>query len=565
MGYNTIHETVVTDVLDSIKTGVQWVDGKLKPKSPKIRTAGSIARATSGLTLTFPVICSDTFDLETATMISKAIERKNIALLQMAFSAYNITNATDAISHLSKFHTNMDVDKMNLDKFMDIMESIDEAASTMVLPSEMKMIAEDCKRNCNLTMEPSVNYKSLMEFYQVKRYGQSMIVQEDVPNYTLNNGYNYTDDDMYKHFERTHGFDPADTKYIDTWEKEKHDRDMSDLDFGHSKDLEDIKYQNSKGLEDIRHQNSRDIENIKNQNSRDLEDIKNRHATERDAASRQHSRDMEDIKHQNSKELEDIKNKNATDRDRAKRDFDAAQNDIRNKQSASNDKRQYFATQLLPTDVKKANEMQPSLMIVNFYVNDRDRDLNIAQQVVAGVKSKLYPVTSSDIMNKIITKTVDSDVILKLVKVSTREISFVRDFLLGLDDAKLDALSKSRKGSGSAMFRALERRAIKGKIRKNLKLENSAKAISTIAITVEEAEELKKYNNIDVMNPRIISKFMEKMNLLYFVVVDTTSEAVHIFTDGDSQYESLSFSALERESGDGAYKKVVKLMTSVAN
>lgn len=490
MGYNTIHESVVTDILDSIKDGVKWVDGKLKPKSPKIRTAGSLARATSGLTLTFPVICTDTLDIETATMISKAIERKNISLLQMAFAAYNITNATDAVSHLAKFHTNMDFDKITVDNFVDIMETIDESAPVTTYPSEINLINEDCKRNCNFVMEDSINTHSLLEFSQVNRYSQNMIIHEEVPNIP-----DIDDDQMHSRYYWSH----PDAEYTDKWEDQQFTK-------------------------------------------------------ERDQASRGHDRDMEALK-----------NANQTARDQAKRDFDARQNYTKNRISATDDKRQYLASQLLASDVKKANEMQPSLMIVNFYVNDSDRDLNIAQQIVAGVKSKLYPVASSDIINKVITKVVDADTMLKLVKVSTREISFVKDFLLGLDDAKLDALSKSRKGSGSAMFNALERRAIKGKIRKTLKLDNCAKAISTLVISVEEAEELKKYNNIDVMNPRIIAKFMEKMNLLYFVVVDTTSESINIFTDGDSDYEAYSFSALERESGDGAYKKVVKLMTSITN
>lgn len=490
MGYNTIHESVVTDILDSIKDGVKWVDGKLKPKSPKIRTAGSLARATSGLTLTFPVICTDTLDIETATMISKAIERKNISLLQMAFAAYNITNATDAVSHLAKFHTNMDFDKITVDKFVDIMDTIDESAPVTTYPSEINLINEDCKRNCNFVMEDSINTHSLLEFSQVNRYSQNMIIHEEVPNIP-----DIDDDQMHSRYYWSH----PDAEYTDKWEDQQFTK-------------------------------------------------------ERDQASRGHDRDMEALK-----------NANQTARDQAKRDFDARQNYTKNRISATDDKRQYLASQLLASDVKKANEMQPSLMIVNFYVNDSDRDLNIAQQIVAGVKSKLYPVASSDIINKVITKVVDADTMLKLVKVSTREISFVKDFLLGLDDAKLDALSKSRKGSGSAMFNALERRAIKGKIRKTLKLDNCAKAISTLVISVEEAEELKKYNNIDVMNPRIIAKFMEKMNLLYFVVVDTTSESINIFTDGDSDYEAYSFSALERESGDGAYKKVVKLMTSITN
>ena len=183
---------------------------------------------------------------------------------------------------------------------------------------------------------------------------------------------------------------------------------------------------------------------------------------------------------------------------------------------------------------------------------------------MCGVKSKLYAVDSNDILNKIITKNVDSDVLLKLVKVSTREISFVKDFLLGLDEARLDALSKSRKGSGSRIFKALERRAIKGKIRRSLRMENSAKAISSLVISSEEAEELKKYENIDVYQPRTIVPIMEKLNLLYFVVVDTTSESVNIITDGETEYETYSFTSLERESGDNNYKKIVNLITKVA-
>ena len=493
MGYNTIHESVVTDILDSIKDGVRWVDGKLKPKSPKIRTAGSIARATSGLTLTFPVICTDTLDIETATMISKAIERKNISLLQMAFAAYNITNATDAVSHLAKFHTNMDFDKITVDKFVDIMETIDESAPVTTYPSEINMINEDCKRNCNFVMEDSLNTHSLLEFSQVNRYGHDMIIQEALKRPQI---FDYSKNEL----------------------RDVDDDELSDaMAFTTTKD----------GYKD------------------DL-------ATRKVQAQNYYSSVQDDIRNKNAASKKDADRKYAFDRRKAI-------------SKASDDKRQYLSSQLLASDVKKANEMQPSLMIVNFYVNDSDRDLNIAQQIVAGVKSKLYPVASSDIINKIITKVVDADTMLKLVKVSTREISFVKDFLLGLDDAKLDALSKSRKGSGSAMFNALERRAIKGKIRNTLKLDNCAKAISTLVISVEEAEELKKYNNIDVMNPRIIAKFMEKMNLLYFVVVDTTSESINIFTDGDSDYEAYSFSALERESGDGAYKKVVKLMTSITN
>lgn len=478
MGYNQIHETVVADIFETLRDGIKLVGDTVNPKTAKVRNARSLARATSGLTLAFPVICTNTLPLETATMIAKAIERKNVTMLQMAFSAYNITSDSDAISHISKFHQNLNLGKMDLDSFMDAMESLSE--STTIYPNEATAIREDCKRNLNFVMDDSINETSLLEYSEVHTMGRDSIIQE-APRPKDLNGKPLSDDD-----------------------------------------IEDLAYDDNHG-QGYTKDDMRWYYDQKNKEDKMKIDAKNAETNARKT---------------------DIDNTNAY-------------------RQASQNKVDQFTKQLLPSDVKKANEMQPTMMIVSFYVNEKDRDLNVAQQFVCGVKSKLYAIDSSDIINRIITKHVDSDVLLKLVKVSTREISFVKDFLLGIDDAKLDSLSKSRKGSGAALFKALERRALKGKIRRSLRLENSAKAISTLVISSEEAEELKKYENIDVMNPRTIIPIMEKLNLLYFVVVDNTAEAVNMLTDGETEYETFSFTALERESGDAAYKKAINLITKI--
>lgn len=492
MGFNQIHETVVADIFETIRDGIRLAGDAINPKTAKVRNSKSLARATSGLTLAFPVICTNTLPLETATMISKAIERKNVSMLQMAFSAYNITSDTDAISHLSKFHQNLNLSKMDLDTFMDTMESLGESAH--VYPNEVSAIKEDCRRNLNFVLDDSINPVSLLEYSEVPSYGGigSVVIQE-APRPKNPDGSDKSDEDIEKDAVNVSNDTPLQRAQGKGTEKDQ-DKD------------------NARWYYDQR-------------NKEDKMDL----------------------------------DKERTITDRVK-----ANNDARGKLGqASKDKYDQFTKQLLPSDVKKANEMQPTLMIVNFYVNEKDRDLNVAQQFVCGVKSKLYAIDSADIINKIITKHVDSDILLKLVKVSTREISFVKDFLLGLDDAKIDALSKSRKGSSSALFKALERRALKGKIRRSLRLDNSAKAISALVISSEEANELKKYENIDVLSSRTIIPIMEKLNLLYFIVVDNTSEAVHILTDGETEFESYSFTALERENGDVAYKKAINLITKV--
>ena len=472
MGYNAIHETVVSDIFETIKDGIRIAGDAVNPKTARVRNSRSLARATSGLTLAFPVICTNTLPIETASMVAKAIERKNVTMLQMAFSAYNITNATDAVAHISKFHQNLNLSKMDLDKFMDAMEMLGE--SSYIYPEEMRAIAEDCKRNLDYVLNDSINETSLLEYSEITRYGEKRIIKEA------------KDDNLE--------YDKMAQSDIHHYEKMR----QSDNQFNSKMNQSDRQFKDRQSQQQKFHDDEMDNENIKQ------------------------------------------------------------------RQNAVDSQRQQFTAMLMQSDVKKANEMQPTMMLVNFYVNDRDRDLNVAQQFVCGVKSKLYAVESSDIINKIITKHVDSDILLKLVKVSTREISFVKDFLLGLDEARLDALSKSRKGSASRIFKALERRAIKGKIRRSLRMENSAKAISALVISAEEAEELKKYENIDIYQPRTIVPIMEKLNLLYFVVVDTTAESVNIITDGETEYESYSFTSLERESSDAAYKKVVNLITKVA-
>lgn len=506
MGYNAIHETVVSDIFETIKDGIRIAGDAVNPKTARVRNSRSLARATSGLTLAFPVICTNTLPIETASMVAKAIERKNVTMLQMAFSAYNITNATDAVAHISKFHQNLNLSKMDLDKFMDAMEMLGE--SSYIYPEEMRAIAEDCKRNLDYVLNDSINKTSLLEYSEITRYGQKKVIKEAIQKpqkYGPNGFYDYSDDEI------------------------------------NQSAYDDGPY-NALGKDNARYylnrKDKQDQENNRNRQS---------NAQHRDRIN-QSDRQFKDRQSQQQKFHDDeMDNEN-----------------IKQRQNAVDSQRQQFTAMLMQSDVKKANEMQPTMMLVNFYVNDRDRDLNVAQQFVCGVKSKLYAVESSDIINKIITKHVDSDILLKLVKVSTREISFVKDFLLGLDEARLDALSKSRKGSASRIFKALERRAIKGKIRRSLRMGNSAKAISALVISAEEAEELKKYENIDIYQPRTIVPIMEKLNLLYFVVVDTTAESVNIITDGETEYESYSFTSLERESSDAAYKKVVNLITKVA-
>lgn len=235
---------------------------------------------------------------------------------------------------------------------------------------------------------------------------------------------------------------------------------------------------------------------------------------------------------------------------------------ISNTVKATKDLMDITKNQLIDTDIKKSNELIPTMMIVTFDSVSQDSPIPI--NAIIGVKAKLYGINSDDMINRIKIKNQDKNGFLKLIKATTKEISFVRDFLFAIDRAKLDALSHSKRGSSSKLWKVLERRAIKSRVKRAIGSTNDASAISTMVITQEEVEYLKKTENIDLIKPYVVRPIMESYNLMGVCIVDETLEVANfMFDTGDDLYESISFRHLERESSDNNYKKIINLMTKI--
>ena len=492
MSFEGLHETVIRDIVDTIKDGIDSADSvgfAVKgTSSGRLASATSLSKATEGLVLVFPHLCTESVSLETAMMLTKAIETKAVSLLQIAFSAFNITNSEDAVSFVKQFHTNIGSGKITLDGFMDAMDAATNESGDPFNGIDRRLVKSVLEefRQMECYFEEDLSETSINDFSVVNRYGNYIITEAPRPRTGF--GGRYTD--------RLHMFRYriASEKRRDAYQRER--------------DLKRDKYQR-----------------------------------ERDAAQ-----DRKDDRSYWQKE----------------REIDLKSTDIDNKQFK--DDFDMIKQQLMPSDVKKANDMVPTMMIINFVTTRGDKNATpIRSQAVIGIKAKLYPVTSNDIINKIIVKNADTNVFLKLMRVSTRELNFVKDFLLAIDDAKLSAISCSTKGSDTnKLLKLLERRALKGKIRSKLNMKNAYKAITTLTISKEEADMIKQYNNVDVYNPSTIRKIMETLNIMQFIIADDSEESAYIIMDtGEDMYEKISYTHLERESTDGSYKKAINLMTQV--
>lgn len=218
------------------------------------------------------------------------------------------------------------------------------------------------------------------------------------------------------------------------------------------------------------------------------------------------------------------------------------------------------SNQIYTTDIKKANELMPTMMVVHFTYLKDNGTATVSTSAVIGIKGRLQYVTSEDMLNRIIAKNEDRNGLFNFLKATTGQISFWKDFVFAINKAKIDSISSSGKGSSSPIWKLLEHRAIKSKIRRWTGAVNDASAITTLVITKDEADWLKKEERIDVMRPNVIHSIMNAYNIMAFVVVDEPLEQISfLYDDGSNSYETMSFSHLEREDNND-YKKVISLL-----
>lgn len=467
--YSTLHEGFLKDIFDLlIDDKFTYSNGKnkvgksvdlLNILSFKDRTniennnkfdlaiSKNIAKASKGLTATFPVVVTEAVPLDQAIMVSKVIERKCVEMLQMLFASNQITNAKDAFSYLGKFHNNLDPSldwsSVGVDDVINLSNEVQRESTeydNAMIDEAIQAVIEDCKHNCNYRLEEGINENSIGE-YRVKK--------------------------VFDSYETTH--------------------------------LNEVSY-------DTRQRYQRRPDGRLNFNNPEK---------------------LDTGLSTNDKNVYDMLNKT-----------------------------------IIKSDLEKANEAIPSLIIINFVSNQGKNA--IRNTCVIGVKAIIHYVSSEDMVNKIVLKNSDRRGLFNFIRATTREISFFKDFLFAVDRAKIDALSKVGKGSSSNIWKLLELRANEAKRKKAaFKNDASCSAIATIVVSSEEADLIKKQYRIDIRKPGTLLSIMRGYSFMCGVIVDGTDERTDfIWDDGSNDFETYSFMSLEREQSQSEYKKVINMMMS---
>jgi hypothetical protein len=461
---------------------------------------GSIANYTKNLTMTFPVMCDDSISPETASMISRAIERNIVSMYQMMLAANSI-KGSDGVEIIKKFYKGVDQNS-SID---DIINAADKFANTngigesAIVDAKIREIVDEMvhELKTNQKVFPTNSFsESSLNDYLVSNRGGSTMVMESKKNDNKKN------------------------------DDKKNDPDNNLIYRLRRMDLAMAK------------QNG---ENAKTQ-------------AEREKNAQRHAAQMGKIEAEKKKndqnyEIQKAKNELAEEQEKNRINQQNYQNDV-----SLNVKR------LVDSDVKKANELQPSLLIINYNNVSGDRVIE-QKSFVAGVKTRLIPVESMDIVERLVAKNKSRLSFLNFIRATTGEIHRVSDFLLDIKQAKINAKNAAKHGMAAKMWEVLEKRSTANSYNKLKKHGNDASAITTLVISRETAEYMKKAFKFDIDQPRNAKLIIESYNLFSIVIADEINEVAKFIYDGNSNYEMLAFSFLSKENSDNkAYKQVINLM-----
>lgn len=511
-GREYFHESVVRDIVDVLTSLKDYDEVQFINNTKANRSFKSITSATKDLILTFPVMVSSDIEPDNAIMIAKAHEKKMASLLHILFTAISVENNEDVFDYVKKFHSNMGSMNGTLD---DYVESLDKLASTFgesydqtlkIDKAVLNTVLEDLKES-NYVLPDDTKKSSLESFKIIPGYRtgmNDMIIQEARSN---RNG-----------------------------------------DISFSGEREAAAYISGRGLSLGYDVSKLDTEFPDGSKFPDGT-LSNKYTRSR-LRTAFTTMNYEE-KHNNNNYGGRIAYKSGFANDKEHADY------LKNMVD-------YHEKTILNNEYKKANELQPTMMVVNFIRHSDDHGDNINTAVI-GIKAKIYPVSSADICNRISSKLDDKNVLTNFVRATTNEIAFFRDFLFAIDKAKIDAASYSNKATSNKLWKVLERRSQKSKFRRSLKMYNDATAISTLVLSENDVEYLKKVNDVDILNVGKARKILDAYNFMCICILNQSTEVASILYDtGDDTYEMIPFSGLEREASDNSYKKMVNLLSKVS-
>ena len=562
---NEASSDVTFDQMYDMAKGVANVATGLKKGSKASEYSySSLAKAASKMVAVFPVLASRTVSAETAQMVTKYIEQKMCSLFVLALQQANISTAKSGIEYLRQYHQNLNVGGDNINAIISTMDTwinayeagkINESGSISGVMHDADVdIDVSFLFECDRDLE--ISAKDVAEIMKIMQEQEKIVVYDTKLNPVSINDYvvkEFATGDYHVSVKplsafteaRSNGLRSDYRKHVDSGAMERDDaKQMQDDDDADT----EYAYQNKKRRweeEDRSASRARDT-------AREKEHQEDRATS---AADRQRRIDREDR----------AERERAEDRAEARRDREESRRD-RARRTASEDRARVTSgsnVSLKDFDVKKMNDAIPSVLVVRFYSKlDNGEVSTVPTEFIIAVKSKLIPVTTTEILRRIMNDNKDGKKFLKFMRVITGELS-ASNVIFGFSRMKDDIKSTKRKGAYGEIWNLLANRAEASREAVKHGVRNDFSAITTVLISQNDADELFREENFDISDPKNAYHFMQSYNLIAFAIADDATESLKIMMDdGEKNFEEYAYRMFERETKDGTYKKLINLMAA---
>ena len=506
---SVLNEESIFDTINSVLKTVNSITnrddkGKNNKKSAYY-LGGSISRYAKNLTMSFPVLVDDSLSIETAQMISKANEKNIASMLELLFASMSI-NGTKGMTGkdvVGLFHKN--IDDMSADDYIDYANNVmANYVEACYLPSITDAQVRDIQREmCYQLKQPK------------KSFPISSFSERSLNDYMCRDMYNGTM--VYEHHQVVKE-DGEEDKLLQLNRDKFTYQQQKDMGLTYDKDY-------ALRTQQYRYNRSRD-----------------------DVIDKQKERELNHRKRMDVHQL----HKDAEDKER---------NRMRDMSSDLRDMNSLNQRRVIDSEFKKANELQPTMMIVNFNIlSDDGKSVVDRKSFVAGIKCRMIATSSMDIAERLLATNKTQTSFKNFIRATTGEIKFGRDFIAAVDQQKLDAINDVKKGEAAKLWSTLKKRSVKSNVRSIKRDSNDATSITTLVISQDTANFMKSESNFDVSTPKNAKMIMDRYNFLCLVIADETNEVAKFMYDGNSDFESISYLVLAREAKDKELRKATDLL-----
>lgn len=492
----------------------------------KFNGRGSIAKEASPGVLQFPVIVSTALSLEEVTMISKALEREYVSFISIITSIDSVTDEKSINQYLSRIHQNFNGELFD----MNVRESV--VFSLPLIRSNTKydpIISENVIEGLLPQLTDNTGSYLLKETDEIVSY-------DDISNNQKNIVKNFLYENYVKQGCKCHKFrNNVNTILIsERNEYTKHIVIIKSKNGG-VKLMESCCFPKSKGSLIPLKQDSYDNmkEYVPDLNTSCLNDM---------------SICESNFSVIGRSSLINKNNEFIQEADMASTVIPSAFEDTPLVIDAGGRNSSVVKDILRDNDVKKANELIPTTMHLKTYFKDKDGALHGVDYMI-GVKTIVHPIKSESIVINLASALKRGKGFFNLMRLTTGEISFFKDFVFTVGRTKDDIKLKYK---DNPWWNALIRRKKYSSMLRRLNFKQQLVPNTSIIITMDEVEKLKIEHSIDLMDLKKAHDIMNQLFLLGLVIVDSSIETAYFLFDGQRNYQQYSFNALERENSNSA-------------